>query len=79
MTRPVWPVVTEIWNVLIKVHNFLEHLLVFCQTVLQDGRFDRQENENPFLTLSVGCGLCTQLTGDVSVRLLSCLKQIIAL
>jgi hypothetical protein len=33
----------EIWNVLIKVHYFLERLLVFLQTVLQDGRFSHQE------------------------------------
>jgi hypothetical protein len=33
----------EIWNVLIKIHKFLEHLLVFLQTVLQDARFNHQD------------------------------------
>jgi hypothetical protein len=26
-----------------KIHYFLEHLLVFLQTVLQDARFNRQD------------------------------------
>jgi hypothetical protein len=50
LIRPVWPFVVaetcrdrKIWNVLIKIHYFLEHLLVFLQTVLQDGRLSPQD------------------------------------
>jgi hypothetical protein len=34
----------EIWDVLIKIRYFLGHLLVFLQTLLQDGRFNHQDN-----------------------------------
>jgi hypothetical protein len=32
----------RIWNILIKIHYFLEHLLFFLQTILQDARFNHQ-------------------------------------
>jgi hypothetical protein len=35
----------EIWNVLIKIHYFLGHLLVFLQTVLQDAWFNHQDQD----------------------------------
>jgi hypothetical protein len=39
----------QIWNVLIKIHGFLERLFVFLQTVLQDGRFNRQDSVRLFV------------------------------
>jgi hypothetical protein len=33
----------NIWNVLLKIHYFREHLLVFLQTVLQDAWFNHQD------------------------------------
>jgi hypothetical protein len=51
MTSPVWPAgyadtcrCIKIFNVLIKIHYFPEQLLVFLQTVLQDARFNHQDN-----------------------------------
>jgi hypothetical protein len=32
------------WKGLIKIHHFLQHLLVLLKTVLQDGRFNHQES-----------------------------------
>jgi hypothetical protein len=37
------------WNVLIKIHYFLEHLLVFLQTVLQDAQFNHQDGTDSVL------------------------------
>jgi hypothetical protein len=35
----------RIWNILIKkIHYFLEHLLVFLHTILQDARFNHQDS-----------------------------------
>jgi hypothetical protein len=36
----------KIWNVLIKIHCFLEHLLVLLQTILQDSRFNHHADFN---------------------------------
>jgi hypothetical protein len=33
----------EIWDILTKIHYFLERLLVFLQTVLQDAWFSHQD------------------------------------
>jgi hypothetical protein len=57
----------KIWNVLIKIHCFLEHLLVFLQTVLHDPRFNYQDNFYSFLRMNLPCDYA-------SLRISSCFE-----
>jgi hypothetical protein len=54
VTRAVRPVVARvrIWNILvIKNHYFLENLLIFLHTILQDAQFNHQELPSDYFNL----------------------------